>query len=69
MEGLCETKVSTFEECVNLMKRGERNRTVRQTHMNVKSSRSHSIFQFVIEEVFPNKTFRVKGIIYVEDEA
>lgn len=60
VEGLCETKVSTFEECVNLMKRGEKNRTVRQTHMNTKSSRSHSIFQFLIEEVFPDKTYRVR---------
>jgi hypothetical protein len=51
--------VATFEEAVNLMKRGERNRTVRQTHMNTKSSRSHSIFQFLVEEVFPNRTYRV----------
>jgi hypothetical protein len=27
--------------------------------MNVKSSRSHTIFQFVIEEVFPDKSYRV----------
>lgn len=42
------------------MKKGEKNRTVRQTHMNVKSSRSHTIFQLLIEEVFPSKkSYRV----------
>lgn len=59
VENLCEVRVATFEECINLMRRGERNRTVRQTSMNVKSSRSHTIFQFVIEEVFPDKSYRV----------
>lgn len=62
-------KVSTFEECINLMKKGERNRTVRQTSMNVKSSRSHTIFQFVVEEVFQDKSYRVRSQLNnVEDK-
>lgn len=41
------------------MQKGEKNRVVRQTTMNVKSSRSHTLFQLLIEEVFPsNKSYR-----------
>ena len=32
-----------------LMQRGERNRFIRSTSSNVKSSRSHTIFQLIIE--------------------
>ena len=34
---------------MNLMRRGEKNRANRQTKMNVHSSRSHTIFQFLLE--------------------
>lgn len=56
------------EECLGLMKRGEGNRRVRQTEMNVKSSRSHTVFQLLIEEVFPKqKSYRVQiKLIYRE---
>lgn len=41
------------------MQNGEKNRIVRQTSMNVKSSRSHTLFQLLIEEVFPSsKSYR-----------
>ena len=37
--------------------------------MNVKSSRSHTIFQLLIEEVFPStKTFRVYYNINIENQ-
>ena len=49
MEGLVEFSVFTFEECLTLMKRGEKNRFTRQTTQNVKSSRSHTIFQLLVE--------------------
>ena len=52
--------VDDADQCLELMKKGERNRVVRQTSMNIKSSRSHTIFQLLIEEVFPQKkTYRV----------
>lgn len=61
MEGLNEIVVDDPQQCLELMQRGERNRVVRQTHMNAKSSRSHTIFTLLVEEVFPkNKTYRVK---------
>lgn len=60
VEGLNEVEATDIEHCLELMQRGERNRIVRQTHMNVKSSRSHTIFQLLIEEVFPSsKSYRV----------
>jgi hypothetical protein len=49
------------------MQRGERNRIVRQTHMNTKSSRSHTIFTLLIEEVFPSKkSYRVNSSLSSE---
>ena len=44
-----------MDECLELMQKGEKNRIVRQTHMNIKSSRSHTLFQLLVEEVFPAK--------------
>ena len=60
IEGLNEMLVEDVDQCLELMKKGEKNRMVRQTHMNVKSSRSHTIFQLLIEEIFPaKKSYRV----------
>ena len=36
------------------MKRGEKNRFIRQTSMNTKSSRSHTIFQILLESTRPD---------------
>ena len=49
VEGLNEVEVKDINHCLELMQKGERNRMVRQTSMNVKSSRSHTIFQLLIE--------------------
>jgi hypothetical protein len=38
------------------MKRGEKNRFIRQTSMNAKSSRSHTIFQVLIESSKADET-------------
>ena len=48
VEGLNEIVVEDPQQCLQLMQRGERNRIVRQTHMNNKSSRSHTIFTLLI---------------------
>ena len=64
VEGLNEVAVEDPDQCLELMRRGERNRVVRQTHMNVKSSRSHTIFTLLVEEVFPSKkSYRVAGLL------
>jgi centromeric protein E len=64
VEGLNEVVVEDPQQCLELMQRGERNRVVRQTHMNVKSSRSHTIFTLLVEEVFPaKKSYRVRRVL------
>ncbi|KAL4463423.1 hypothetical protein ABPG72_006745 [Tetrahymena utriculariae] len=49
VEGLSEYQVLHYIDTLQLMKRGERNRTIRSTSMNAKSSRSHTIFELIIE--------------------
>ena len=49
VEGLSEYVVQNEYDCLRLLKRGERNRITRQTKMNIQSSRSHTIFQFLLE--------------------
>jgi hypothetical protein len=44
VEGLSEYSVTHYYDTLQLMKRGEKNRAIRQTSMNAKSSRSHTIF-------------------------
>ena len=49
IEGLSEYSVNNYIDCCHLLRRGERNRAVRSTFMNTKSSRSHTLFQIIIE--------------------
>ena len=49
IEGLSEFAVNHYYDCLSLMKKGEKNRIIRSNCMNAKSSRSHSIFQVLIE--------------------
>lgn len=46
----CRYSVSGFGDCLELLRLGEENRMVRETHMNVNSSRSHSIFTIFVEQ-------------------
>lgn len=49
IEGLSEYQVSSVQDCFTLLKRGEKNRVTRQTKANIRSSRSHTIFQILLE--------------------
>jgi hypothetical protein len=49
VEGQSEYVVQTAHDCFTLLKRGEANRITRQTRSNVHSSRSHTIFQILVE--------------------
>lgn len=53
------------------MKRGEKNRFIRQTSMNTKSSRSHTIFQILLESVHPDSKgmFKVSNCHIIESKA
>ena len=61
-EGLSEYLVSTSLDAYTLLKRGAKNRIIRQTKGNSESSRSHSIFQLYIEYEEPKlqKIFKTK---------
>ena len=49
VENQAEYVVTSVADCLTLLKRGDRNRVVRQTRYNQHSSRSHTIFQLLIE--------------------
>ncbi|CAL6042334.1 Kinesin-like_protein [Hexamita inflata] len=49
IEGLSEYRVNSEKEIDDLMVAGNKNRTVGETKMNATSSRSHSIFQVIVE--------------------
>jgi kinesin family protein 3/17 len=46
--------VRTFADCLELLRLGEENRATRETHMNMASSRSHSIFTLLVEQTRPS---------------
>jgi hypothetical protein len=50
VQGLSEYAVGSFADCLELLRLGEENRAIRETHMNQASSRSHSIFTVLVEQ-------------------
>ncbi|KAI9994843.1 hypothetical protein PInf_011681 [Phytophthora infestans] len=57
VEGLSEYAVRSVSDCLQLLQCGEQNRAVRSTHMNQVSSRSHSVFQLLLEQRRKDGTF------------
>ena len=55
VEGLAEYVVQSESDCFLLLAKGDTNRAVRQTKLNHHSSRSHTIFQVLIETDKANK--------------
>ena len=55
VEGLAEFIVENSEDCYLLLSKGDKNRAVRQTKFNHHSSRSHTIFQLLVESDKANK--------------
>eukprot|EP01031_Cornospumella_fuschlensis_P027528 gene27527-33250_t len=49
VQGLSEYSVHSVTDTLQLLKIAEDNRAIRETHMNMFSSRSHSIFQIFVE--------------------
>lgn len=49
LKGVMEETVSTYEEAVNALKKGENNRHNAATNMNHLSSRSHTIFKLSVK--------------------
>ncbi|TYZ66492.1 hypothetical protein PybrP1_008000, partial [[Pythium] brassicae (nom. inval.)] len=50
VDGLSEYAVQSVNDCLTLLQCGEQHRAVRSTHMNQVSSRSHSVFQLLLEQ-------------------
>lgn len=50
VQGLSEYNVKSVADTMQLLKIAEENRAIRETHMNMFSSRSHSIFQIQVEQ-------------------
>jgi len=60
VENLAEYVVESVEDCVYLLRQGDKNRVVRQTKFNHHSSRSHTIFQILVEGDKANKRGALK---------
>jgi hypothetical protein len=48
VQGLVKYPVASMEQCLTLLFTGEKNRIIRQTKLNMFSSRSHTVFQLLI---------------------
>lgn len=51
VRGLREVVVTSFNECLDLLKLGERNRSYAETTMNHASSRSHTVYRIFVESM------------------
>lgn len=51
VQGLVEFPVGSMEQCLTLLFTGEKNRIIRQTKLNMFSSRSHTVFQLFISSL------------------
>ena len=58
----------SFNELFELIKFGNNAKKIAETRLNKYSSRSHTIFQITIEQIFPNDTQK-KGILNLIDLA
>lgn len=68
IKGLKEIVVDNFEECLEILKIGEFNRHYAATSMNHQSSRSHTIFRLMIQNVGERGfSGEGRGIKYVKE--
>lgn len=65
IQGVTEEYASCYEDILNLMKKGNKNRSVGETKMNQKSSRSHSVFilTLVQHNLFNNSKITSKLVL------
>ncbi|CAM9206380.1 unnamed protein product, partial [Choristocarpus tenellus] len=55
VQGLSEYAMHNAGECLELLRVGSEHRAIRETHMNQASSRSHSIFQVIVEQKYQSE--------------
>jgi len=51
IEGVCETRVMSEKDVMEVMERGTKNRAIASTNMNAQSSRSHSVFLMKVRQL------------------
>lgn len=56
-----------FEDCLEILKIGEFNRHYAATSMNHQSSRSHTIFRLVIQNIGHGEDVEMSGLNYVKE--
>jgi hypothetical protein len=66
VDGLSEYIVENVYECLNLLKKGEKNRKKRMTNKNEMSSRSHTVLMLLFEgdKLNKNGTLRVNNVLF-----
>lgn len=65
VEGLSEYNVKSVTDTLKLLKISEENRVIRETHMNLFSSRSHSLFQVRSHSVDRSKRMIKNNLRYI----
>lgn len=65
LDGVIEPYVSTYEEALRIIHRGERNRAVAATNMNEQSSRSHSVITLKLCQT-EGQTVKKSKIVFVD---
>lgn len=60
VQALTEYVVTNMDDCLTLLFRGERNRITRQTRLNMFSSRSHTVFQLLLENTKVDKQGKLR---------
>jgi len=69
IQGVTEEYMSCYDDVMDCMRRGNSNRTVGETRMNQRSSRSHSVFMLTLEQYNPDKDIRIVSKLVLVDLA
>ena len=65
MRGVIEEPVSSIEEVLYFLRRGELNRHYAETHLNHSSSRSHTLFRLQVQSITNNLLNEQEAVKYV----
>lgn len=64
-----QVKVACTQDVLNVMEIGQRNRSVAETKMNERSSRSHSVLTVIVDGVSHVTGIRTHGCLHLIDLA
>jgi hypothetical protein len=69
IQGVTEDYVSSYEDVFEILKQGNRNRSVAETRMNQRSSRSHSVFLLTLTQVNTVNNTKISSKLVLVDLA